>query len=470
MKSVFKNQGRRFFQNHYCETIPIWIVLFFALPCFGVEDLTIDIPYPLTPPSDLFPNIDRLQYIPGSANSHAPSFLLSGEVNVEREYNVLFDGVYSLKGFKHHFGANRSTFSEIFTPSRYRMFSSFYLSTDSVSLEYDETGWYSFVKSVYGINAHFSKNGRGYTTEFSGNFHRSDSLNDYFVVSKYHRFYGYVNMLSIESSYRKTPYLLNRKRSIVVTLLDRFVYSDFFFVTPGIKAEFLSQTHFTPLLSIAYLVTKHLSFSLFAKGQELSDDVQQPYQLPFLVRNDSLEAPLNIFSTIFESTVMIDSLSRASIRAAAKKTRNPLFCYDNNRYYLRQTNLDTAIIFYDAAVDLFLSRNHFDVSMVLRSSFTPFYDNTIPYQPDYRYDISLYLKPLKQLILGSELSGSAKMFSDQRDEIEPHRILSLSLEIIPSPYFAINIKCINATNFRGPFINDVHYPGIMFSSGATIQL
>ncbi len=445
------------------------LLLILCFPCLAVEDLTVDSPYPLTSPSELFPNIDRFKYIRSSSPLYILSAILMGELNIEREYNLHFDAAYSYGSFKHRFGVGRNTVSEILHTNQYYLYSNFLLSADSLSLQYHESDWHSLEKSLYGINACFAKKGRGYTTEFSTRFNRSDSLNDYCITSKYHRFYGYANMLSLESTFMQTPYLLDRKRSILVTLLDRFVYKDFFFVSPGIKAEFLSQTYFTPLLNIVYLATKHLSLSLSAEGQALRNDVRKPYQLPFLVRNDSLEAPINIFSASFESDVMIDTSFTTGVNVRMKKVKNPVLSFDHERYFLRRENLDTTIIFYDAAFHLLLSKTYFDITATFTAAYTPFYEDTIPYYPKYTYSICLCLKPLKQLTIGSELKGIGKMYSDQEGEIERHHIVSTSLEFSPSPYFSININSINTANWRGRFLNDIHYPGRIITSGVTIQ-
>lgn len=455
---------------HRCTlVITISLFLSFSLHCFAVEDLTVDIPYPLTSPSALFPNIDRLKYIRSTTPVYVPSAVLGGEVDIDRAYNFELDGAYSFRSFKHHFGVHRNTLLEISNTKRYGMHSTFHLLADSLSLQYQESDWYSFVRSVYGISGALTRRGEGYTAALTSTFHRSDSLNDYAIEGRYHRFYGYANMLSFETVYRQSPYLLDRERSLLLTLRDRFAYSDFFFIIPGIRAEFLSQTYFTPLLNIVYLTSKHLSFALSAEGKALNNDVKEPYRLPFLFRSDSLEVPLNIFSAALETNVIIDTLSVATARFGVRKTEHPIIAFDHQRYFLRQGNLDTTVIYYDATLHLLLSRSLFNLDASLTTSSTPFHEETLPYTPDYTYCLQVFLKPLRQITIGGALKGTGIMFSSEGVAIDKHHLLSASLKLHPLRYCSISINSINTTNWRGCFMNNVFYPGRIITSGVTIQ-
>lgn len=445
------------------------LLLGLVLPCMAVEDLILDVPYPLTPPAELFPNIDQLQYIRSASRLNVPSVIFSGEIDIERKHRAYLDAAYSYRSFKHTFGVGRSTLSELSRTSQYGMYSTFHLSSDSLSLQYHETEWYGLEKSIYGVNGGFSKEGRGYIAGVSGSFHRADSLNDFSVDSRYHRFYGYASMLSLETSYRQTPYLVDRERSILLTFLDRFAFRDFLFFAPGIRAEFLSQTYFTPILHSTYLISKHLSFSLSAEGRGLHDDVTKPYQVPFLEPGDSLRAPLNIFSFSLVTNVVIDTLFSVGIRTSARKTKHAVCALDTGRSFLRQSNLDTAMVFYDTTLRLFMSRTYLDVAAVFITSFTPLFEDTIPYHPRYSYTFTLHLKPLKQLTIGGSLRGSGRMYSNRHGYIDAHHLLATSLALRPCRYLSISINSINAADWRERFLNEVHYPGRIITSGITVQ-
>ncbi len=449
--------------------VSIFLLLLSLLPCLAVEDLTVNVPYPLASPSDLFPHIGHLKYIPTSTIPYQPIALLSGELDVNRQYNIQLNALYRFKGLKHRIGALKSTLSALPDLSKEHIHSNFLFGDDSVSLHYDRSNWFNLARTLYGATSRFDKTTALYQASLSTCFRRSDDMNDYRIEARYHRSYGYANMLSFETMYERSPYFYDRECRIIAIVRDRFVFSDFFFFTPGIKAEFLSQTYFTPILSVTFLATKHLSLSCFAEGKALHNGVEKPYQSPFFVNNDSLKNPLNTFSVTLENAIMVDTSISTKVSTCIRKTENSVAHSDYKLYYLQQLNLDTTIIFSDTEFHLLFSKALFDFSASFSASITPFYDETIAYHPRYTYSFSFRLKPSQHIRIGTDLNGSSKMYSNVHGEIGAHALVASSIHLIPSRHFSIALKGINVMDHRERFMNGVSYPGRIITSEVTLQ-
>jgi hypothetical protein len=444
------------------------ILLSLSTPCPAIEGLKVDPPYPLTPPTELFPSIDHWEYVRISPSTHFPRATIAGEFDIDREYNAFFDAAYHYRDFKHHIGVRKTNILCVDNVHQYHMYSSFHLMQDSLSLQYRESQWYGLEKSAYGFNSRLSKKGRGYRAEISSLFHHCDSLNDYTITSNYDRFYGYANMLSLEMTYHYSPYILDRKKAFLLIFRDRFAHKDFLFLTPGIKAEFLSQTYFTPFVDICFLVTRNLSLSLFAESPALNNRVVKPYERAFLVRNDSLISPSNTYFASLEAEATIDTAFIISAKADVRKTKDPVVLLNHERNFLRQDNLDTTIVFYETQLNVRITKNFFDIVSSLKTSHTPFYEGTLPYSPDFEYKFCLRIKPLSRIAISGELRGIASIISDQQEAFHAQHLFSMSLALSPSRHLSINISGINIADSRGRILNTVHLPGRIITSGITI--
>ena len=446
------------------------LLLLLTTPCAAVEGLRVDIPYPLTPPTELFPSIDHWKYIPISPRLRLPRAAIMTELDINREYNACFDAAHRIGDFKHCLAAQRSHILIIDDAHQFRAHSSLHLRGDSLSLQYLASQWHGLEKSVYGFASHLSKSGGGYRTQISASFHRADSLNDYTITSNYHRSYGYANMLSLEMAYHHSPYVIDRKRTFLLILRDRFAHKDFLFFTPGIKAELLSQTYLTPFVDICALLTKNLSMSLLAESPALNNCVAKPYAQTFLVAHDSLVSPLNTYFASLEAEALFDTSCIISARVEVRKTRDPVVLVNHERHFLRQTNLDTTIVFYQTHFDIRITRHYFDIESCLKTSHTPFHEGTLPYSPDFEYKFFLCLKPLRNITLSNELKGLASMNSDQQEVLHAHHLLSSSLKLSPTRHISIHVSGINIADYRGKVLNRVHLPGRIITSGITITL
>jgi hypothetical protein len=436
--------------------------------CSGVEGFDFDFPYPITPPKELFGEIKGFHYIPSDTRVTTPLFHLLSEANEHFFYNFdLTCGFHHLHS-QYKIKAKRKELLLIENSEVGTLGASFNREDDSLSLHYKNTSWYDLSKEITSFATHFTAEMVGYCGEVSSQYTYFESKTDYHLSISYHKNYGYSNMLSTEFRYIHSPFLQERDKILQISIKDRFSFKDYLFLIPGIKAEFISQTLFTPFLESIYLLNKYVSIHTSVHAKSYESTVNGPFSLPHITFPESLTTPTNVFRTSFILNTFLDSTFSMTFGTHIQKVDNPIISKQNQRYALSLENSDTTIIFSDTHLSLEISKRLFSVHPQLTIHTTPFYDQKLPYSPRYCFHSTITLRPITHISFTGNLQYTGTMYDSEGNEIKQWVSISPFLYFNVSKNVSFHIGALNILDQREKFIHNVFFPGRIYKSGVNI--
>jgi len=452
--------------------LPILILLLsliILLPdtSYSIEGMDVNITYPFTPPTELFKDIEEWEYVK-STPPLSPMFKLTSEINRELNYNTELNIGFTHPNTNYAIDVGRKEFSIYDSTKTDFIGTSFQYNEDSISLRYRNTTWFDLKKETFSFTSYLITEKDGYLWELFANTDRFDRNYDYTISSNLHRLYGYANMLSIGLGYSHSPCFVHRKRIFHIRISDRFAYEDFLFIIPGIKAEVISQTSFTPSLHAIYLINKYFSCEVKLDGKSYETDLNSNYSLPYITFPESLEAPLNLTNGTLQMNAVIDTSFLVKISICSRKTKQPIFGIEKGNHFLSYKNMDTTITFTSFLLNFKVLKNLFALNSDFYINYTPFYKQKLPYFPFYRLsmDIDLYLsKPISFL---NNIQYVSQTYDGNGEEIESYYILCSTLELKILKNASMDVGVLNISNNMGRFIGDVYFPGRTIRSGVKI--
>lgn len=472
-KKLLINKERGIFPYIFSQFLSFSISLFLIfLPiiCLGVEGMDIDIPYPLTPPKVLFGEIKDLQYIHSKSRIATPLFHLLSEANGDFIYNFYTMGGIHHINSQYKIEAERREVALINNYETGNLRASFNREEDSLSLEYKNMTWYDLSKEITSFTTHFTMEMEGYFGEVSSHYNYFESKNDYHFSIQYHKLYGYANMLSTEFSYIHSSFLRERDKIFRIIIKDRFSFRDYIYLIPGIKADFISQTLFTPFFQSIYLINKNLSLKSTIQAKSYESNISDPFDLPHVTFPESLTTPTKILHTSLYLDIFMDSTLSIALGTSVQKIENPIISVQNRRYSLSFENIDTTITFSDISLSINLDRSLFSLHPKLIITTTPFYDQYIPYYPKYRLNNSIIITPIRQISFANNIYFTAMMHDNEGRELKKCLLISSFIIFNASKNVSFQIGALNITDNRDQFIRNVYYPGRIFKSGINITI
>lgn len=449
---------------------PLFLSLIIFLPkaSYSVEGMDVNITYPLTPPRELFGDIKSLQYVRSHTHTISPIFRYSGEINKDFNYNTGITTGFSYLKTQFIIEAEKRELSIFDCTKTDNIKSLFNNNEDSLSLQYKNTTWYGFGKEISSFVSYFVVEKDGNIGEFYSNLHHINKKNEYDISFNFHRLYGYANMLSVGFLYSRSTCLLDREKMLQVEIKDRFAYRDYLFVIPGIKAEFISLTLFTPFFHTVYLINKNISLKAKFDSKSYGSNIENTYHLPYITFPESLNTPVNIIKTSLEMETFVDTSFLTKICVSARKTQYPIIAVQEGRYLLSYENIDTTITFVNILFDIGISRWIVNLKSNLLLGYTPFYKETVPYFPRYRLlmDVTLYLT--RNVSLENNIHYTGFVYDSKGNKIEPYYIISSSLALKIMENATLDVGAFNITDSRKIFIGSVHFSGRIIKTGINI--
>lgn len=449
-------------------TIFFSLLIFLPNASFGVEGMDVDITYPLTPPEELFKGMEEWRYARTPPPSFSPIFDLTGETCRKLDYNIELTTGFAYLNTGQTIEAGRKELSIYDSTKTDYIKSSFHYKKDSLSIGYRNSSWYDLRKELLSFDSYITKEGKNYIGEIEINSNRFENRNDYCLSSSIHRFYDYGNMLSIGFTYSYSPFLIDREKVFQIKGKNRFAYEDYLFIIPGVKAEFISQTLFTPFLKTIYLVNKNVSLSVEVEGKSSETNLKSLYNFTYIVFPESLKTPLNLIKTSFEMNTVVDTSLVMKLNICARKTRESIFTTEKGSHLLSFENMDTTITFTTFLFYFKISRWIFSVNSNLTLGCTPFYKEKVPYFPRYQLSTDITLHPLKPLSFINNIKYVEGVYDGEGEEFAPYFILSSSFSFSIIKNVSLNTGVINVTDNRERFIGNVHFPGRIIKSGINV--
>ena len=436
---------------------------------YGVEDIDIDVTYPLTPPSELFGETEDWEYIRDQGSTLLPLFHFKAETNPDFDYNTGLTAGFSNSYMCQKLELGRRKLSIYDSTTTDYIKTAFHHKNDSLILQYRNSSWFDLRKEMFSFTSYLVTEGKDYTAEVSTNINHYDNNNEYGFSSNLHRLYNYENMLSFRFSYHHLPYLLDRKKILMINIADRFAYNDYLFIIPGTKGEFISQTLFTPYLHIIYLINKNISLATKLEGNSYETEMQHLFSLPYTLFPNSLNTPINILRGVLQFDVMKDSSFLMKLNLSARKTETSIIAIEKDNYSLYYENLDTTITFTTLLFTLNFSKYILTLHSDFSSVYTPFYETDIPYLPRYRILMDISLHPIKQIFLVNNIKYIKGITDGNGREIEPYYIVSSSCILKMTKNLSLALGILNINNTEERFMSNVHFPGRIIKSGVDIS-
>jgi len=441
----------------------ICIAIFSPVICSGVEGMYVDIPYPITPPGDLLQGIEEWKYQKPTPH-FLPLFFLGARIDQNRKYDAELTTGFSYAQIKQKVEVKRKQISLFDNTHVDYASASFHNNEDSLFCGYKTSSWWNLQKDITDLASHFTAETKGFIFEVSSRTRYFAGKNDYELSSSIHRLYGYENMLSFQSSYSHSPFFTDRNRLLHSELRDRFAFKDYFFVIPGIAANLLSQTSFSPFLKTIFLVNKNLSIESSIVGSSLDNNLESYYELPFTAFPESLVSPFSPIKATLQVYAFADTSTFCKLNICARKTRYPIIPIQERQYYLGYQNLDTTISFVDMSFELKISKCMFTVNPQLRFSYTPFYEQHIAYTPTYKLSADIIFRPNEKLTFLTNTQYAARIYDCDEGEIAPYFTVSSLLNLKIMKNVTLTAAVLNINNSKKNFIGDTHFAGRIMSS------
>ncbi|TES91325.1 MAG: hypothetical protein E3J87_07995 [Candidatus Cloacimonadota bacterium] len=449
-------------------TIFFFLLIFLPNAGFGVEGMDVDITYPLTPPEKLFKGMEEWRYARTPFPSFFPIFDLNGETNRKLDYNTEITAGFVYLNTRQTIKAGRKGLSIYDSTKTDYIKSSIYYKKDSLSIGYRNSSWFDLRKELLSFDSYLITEGKDYIGEIEINSNHFEKRNDYSLSSSVHRFYDYANMLSIGFMYSYSAFLIDREKVFQIKGGNRFAYEDYLFIIPGAKAEFISQTLFTPFLQTIYLVNKNVSLSVEVEGKSSETNLKSLYNFPYIVFPESLKTPLNLIKASFEMKTVVDTSLVMKLNICARKTRKSIFATEKGSHLLSFENMDTTITFTTLLFYFKISRWIFSVNSNLSLGYTPFYKEKIPYFPRYQLSTNITLHPLKPLSFINNIEYVGGVYDSNGREIDAYYIYSPTLELRIMKNASLNVGVLNVADCKERFIADVYFPGRIIKSGINV--
>lgn len=445
-----------------------FILIFLPIEIFAVEGVDVNITYPLTSPRELFSEIEDWKYVRSGPHIFSPTFEFTGETNRELNTNLELNSGFSYHNIRQTIEAGRRQLSIYDSIKTDYLKSSFHYKDDSLFLRYKNSSWFDVRKEIFSFASYLTTEGKDYIGEISTSFNHFDKRNDYTISSRFHRLYGYENMLSIGLTYSHSSYLVDREKILQVNIKDRFAYEDYLFIIPGIKAEFISQILFTPVIQTIYLINKNISLEANIDGKSYETNVKSPYNLPYISFPESLETPLNIIKGSIKVDVMVNNSFLMKINMCARKTKYPIVAIEKENHTLSYVNMDTSITFTSLLADIKVSKGIITINSNFSFGYTPFYKERVPYFPRYKLSMDIVLHPFKPISFVNNIQYIGRIYDSEGKEIEPYYIVSSSFALRIMKNASLNVGALNINDNRERFIADVHFPGRILKTGIKI--
>lgn len=444
------------------------IVSFLPIESFAVEGVDVNITYPLTSPIELFSEIEDWKYVKSSPHIFSPIFEFTGEINRELNTNSELITGFSYHNIRQTIEAGRRQLSIYDSTKTDYLKSSFHYKDDSLSLRYKNSSWFDIRKEIFSFDSYLTTEEKGYIGEISTSFKRFDKRNDYSISSRFHRLYGYENMLSIGLTYSYSSYLIDREKILQISIKDRFAYEDYLFIIPGVKAEFISQILYTPFIQTIYLINKNISLEGNLNGKSYETNVRSLYNLPYIFFPESLETPLNIIKGSIKMDVMVNNSFLMKVNICARKTKYPIVAIEKGNHILSYENMDTSITFTSFLADIKVSKGIITLNSNLSLGYTPFYKERVPYFPRYKLSMNIILHPFKPISFANNIQYIGRIYDSEGTEIKPYYIISSSFALRIMKNAFVNVGALNINDNRERFIADVHFPGRILKAGINI--
>lgn len=449
-------------------TIFFSLLIFLPNASYSVEGMDVDITYPLTPPEELFKGMEEWRYARTSSHPFSPIFDLNGETSWKLDYNTELIAGFVYLNTRQTIEAGRKGLSIYDSTKTDYIKSSFYYKKNSLSIGYRNSSWFDLRKELLSFDSYLTIEGKDYIGEIEINSNHFEKRNDYSLSSSVHKSYGYTNMLSVELTYSHFPFFVDREKRFQLKIKDRLAYEDYFFIIPGVKAEFISQTLFTPFLKTIYLVNKNVSLSVEVEGKSSETNLKSLYNFPYSVFPDSLKTPLNLIKASFEMNTVVDTSLVMKLNICARKARESIFATEKGSHLLSFENMDTTITFTTFLFYFKISRWIFSVNSNLSLGYTPFYKEKTPYFPRYQLSTDITLHPLKPLSFINNIKYVGGIYDRNGREIDAYYIYSPTLELRIMKNASLNVGILNVTDCKERFIADVYFPGRIIKSGINV--
>jgi hypothetical protein len=444
-----------------------FIIILVSKVILAVEGMDVNITYPFTPPTELFEGIEEWEYVK-STPPLSSMFKLTGEINRQLNYNTELNIGFTHPNANYAIDVGRNDLSIYDSTKTDFIGTSFQYHEDSISLKYRNSTWFDLKKEILSLTSYLITEKDGYLWELFANIDRFDRNYDYTISSNFHRLYGYANMLSMELGYSHSPYFICRKRIFHIRIADRFAYKDFLFIIPGIKAEAISLTSFTPSVHAIYLISKYFSCEVKLDGKSYETDLRSTYSLPYIAFPESLKVPLNLIDGTFQMNAVIDTSFLVKIGIGSRKTKQPIFAIERESHFLSYKNMDTTITFTSFLLNFKVLKNLFALNSDFYINYTPFYKQKLPYFPFYRLSMDIDLCPSKPISLLNNIQYVSQTYDGNGEEIESYYILCSTLELKILKNASMYVGVLNISNNMGRFIGDVFFPGRTIKSGVEI--
>lgn len=453
------------------KRVAIYLILVFILiaqEIFAIEGMEVNITYPLTPPSEVFSEIEEWKYVRTPSHIFSPIFRFSGEANREFIYNVGLNTGFSYLNTSYTLHAERKALSIYDSTKTDCIKTSLHYKNDSLSLGYRNSSWFDLRKEVFSFTSYFTTESKNYIGEISTNLSQFEKINNYSLSSSIHKLYGYENMFTLGLAYFRSRYLMDREKMLQVEISNRFAYEDYLFAIPGMKAEFLSQTLFTPFIHTIYLINKNISFKAEVYGNLFETNLKNPYNLQYTTFPESLKAPVNLVKGVLEIDVVADTSFQIKTNICARKTKYPIVAVEKGTRFLSYENMDTTITFASLLFALKIAKEILTLNSSLSLGYAPFYEDNIPYFPGYQLTMDIGLHPLKGISLVNRVQYVGQVYDSNGREIEPYYIFSPSFGLRIMKNAFLDVGALNVTDYKERFIGDIYFPGRVIKSGIKI--
>jgi hypothetical protein len=433
-----------------------------AIHC--VESIDVDIPYPITPPSEFTGFMENWQYVRKTDCIFLPFLGLNTAFDKDFNYTTrIFSRLvgenigYRLNGVRNQLSIYDSTKTDNIHLNLYR-------NIDSLSLGYRNSSWFNLRKESFYVSSFIAKERYEYRRELFLNFSCFNGKYYNHIHASFSKFYRYSNAFTIMLQYSYSPFFTQSK-SLQTTLKNRFGYEDYLFLTPGISGTFFSKTFFTPFLNGKYLINKYLSMGLNIRGTSLHTNLTTYSHPQYTELPSSLERPIDIATGLIDMSIMLDRNIKFKLEGCVRKTKHPIIKKEKNSQILEYTNVDTTITFTYLSANFIFSKKIFKFDSQLSVLKTPYYKKKLPYSPSYKLFMELTINPIRKLALSNNIDYFSHTYDGDGRKIASHYILCSSLEFSLTKFVFLKASVLNILDNKSRFLGDIHYPGRALTTG-----